>query len=270
MKSVAPSCSLMIRFAAKADKAVILRRGPSAWVRLILWDTVHDRLWRGQWLKGRVYAPELSPSGELFACHVVKRNMRTMADKAIGGAWTAISRPPAFEALYLWPRRTKHYGCGGHFIDDSTFRLNHLEDDAIPSPKHHPRKLRVIAGLYKIDEYPRHGLVRVEPEEVPEGMEAPPRAPRYERPRPHRGRKSKRPADALVYEGGAIWLRAADGSRIELPGVAWASFTPRGRLVLARGGALSSAEVVDGRLEETLIADFTSERPDPKPWTGSE
>lgn len=266
MKHTPPSCSLTVSFAEKSDKAVILRRGPSAWVRMILWDTVTDRLRRGQWIKAALYAGHLSPNGELFACHVVKKNKRTKADKEIGWAWTAISRPPAFEAIYLWPRRSKHYGCGGHFIDDSTFRLNHFEDEAIPSPKHHPRKLRVIPGLYKEGELPLSKFVRVEPEETPEGMA--PAPPRSEYPRPSKGRR-KRPADALVYEGGVMSLRAADGARVELPGVSWATFTRHGRLVFARGGALSSGEVVDGRLEETLIADFTAERPDPKAWTGS-
>ncbi len=55
---------------------------------------------------------------------------------------------------------------------------------------------------------------------------------------------------------------------IELPGVSWATFTRHGRLVFARGGALSSGEVIDGRLEETPIADFSAERPEPKAWTG--
>ena len=41
--------------ARDVDRAVILRRGPSRLVRVILWHTDTDRFEGGQWLRGRIY-----------------------------------------------------------------------------------------------------------------------------------------------------------------------------------------------------------------------
>ena len=52
--------------------AVILRRGPSAWYHLILWQTRRDTFSNGAWFKGHIYEDkcDLSPDGSLFVYFV--------------------------------------------------------------------------------------------------------------------------------------------------------------------------------------------------------
>src|SRR5690349_2052072 len=64
--------------ARNAPKGVILRRGPSKWVELILWDTANDTFERGQWFKGRIYERgcDLSPNGSYFLYFGSKHHLR--------------------------------------------------------------------------------------------------------------------------------------------------------------------------------------------------
>src|SRR5258708_40304808 len=92
--------------ARDAPLAVILRRGPSAWVQLIRWQTSSDIIEYGQWFNGRIYERrcDLSPDGKLFIYFAQKKNNKTMADQDYTYAWTAVSKPPYFTALALWPK----------------------------------------------------------------------------------------------------------------------------------------------------------------------
>ena len=106
--------------APRARKAVLLRRGPTDHVRMIFWDMKTDQFAPGQWLKKRVYERrcDLSPDGRYFIYFA--------ADYASQFAsWTAISRPPFFTALSLWPQGDG-WGGGGLFSQDGqTIYLNH-------------------------------------------------------------------------------------------------------------------------------------------------
>jgi len=97
--------------------AVILRRGPTRWVELILWDTKKDLFQRGQWFHGRVYEErcDLSPDGTKFIYFAAKYGGKRDAD--MPGTWTAISKPPYFTALALWPG-IGAWGGGGRFLDN--------------------------------------------------------------------------------------------------------------------------------------------------------
>ena len=53
-----------VLFAARAPKAVILRRGPRVHYQLILWNTARDTFEPGQWMRGNVRLADLSPSGD--------------------------------------------------------------------------------------------------------------------------------------------------------------------------------------------------------------
>lgn len=55
--------SLKVLFAAKAPKAVILRRGPRSHFHMIAWDVETDTFHRGQWMRGLVRLCDLSPDG---------------------------------------------------------------------------------------------------------------------------------------------------------------------------------------------------------------
>lgn len=137
------TCRLSIIFASSAPVAVIFRRGPTNWCQAIRWNTRTDTFESGQWLRGKVY-PErcaLSPNGELMVYFALKKGH---LDKTNGYCreFTAVSRPPYFTALALWP-----WGCtwggGGYFKDDHTLVL---ASQFIPEPHpwHIPQNLRVL------------------------------------------------------------------------------------------------------------------------------
>src|SRR5438445_305998 len=97
------SCKLAVILAREAKVAVILRRGPTRRVELILWDTKNDGFQRGQWFHGRIYEErcDLSPDGTKFIYFASKYGPKRDAD--MPDTWTAISKPPYFTALALWP-----------------------------------------------------------------------------------------------------------------------------------------------------------------------
>jgi hypothetical protein len=108
------------------DKPIgaIFRRGPSKQVLLIKWDTRRDSFESGQWFKGRVYERrcDLSPNGELLIYFAAKQKPPLYS-------WTAISKPPYFTALALWPKGDCWNG-GGWFVDDKRICLNHHRTEA--------------------------------------------------------------------------------------------------------------------------------------------
>jgi hypothetical protein len=98
---------------------VIFRRGPSKQVQLIRWDLRNDTFVHGQWFKGRIYERrcDLSPSGRLLVYFAA-------TNRAPYGSWTALSKPPFFTALALWPKGDA-WGGGGMFEDEMALLLNH-------------------------------------------------------------------------------------------------------------------------------------------------
>jgi hypothetical protein len=116
IKSPVP-CRVTVFVARQAQVAVILRRGPTRWVELILWDTKKDLFQRGQWFHGRVYEErcDLSPDGTKFIHFAAKYGRKRDAD--MPDTWTAISKPPYFTALALWPG-IGTWGGGGRFLDN--------------------------------------------------------------------------------------------------------------------------------------------------------
>ncbi|MBB3797602.1 hypothetical protein LN461_16595 [Xanthomonas arboricola] len=114
-----PATRLYVLLARDARTGVIFRRGPSKQVQLIRWDLRTDTFEHGQWFKGRIYERrcDLSPSGRLLVYFAAKH-------KGDFGTWTALSRPPFFTALALWPKGDA-WGGGGAFEDEQTLLLNH-------------------------------------------------------------------------------------------------------------------------------------------------
>ncbi len=99
--------------AREANQVVILRRGPSRYTQMLVWDLATDEVTSGQWLKGRVYERrcDVSPDGKHFvgACTNYSQSHR----QRFGGSadwesswihcgWTVVSRPPYFTAEGLW------------------------------------------------------------------------------------------------------------------------------------------------------------------------
>lgn len=133
--------------ARHSPKAVILRRGPSDWVQLILWHVEQDEFEFGQWFKGRIYERrcDISLDGSLFIYFAQKKSKRMMADKDYTYAWTAISKPPYLTALALWPKGDCWHG-GGIFLENHKVWLNHHPRVAIPHPDHLPKGLVIEAN----------------------------------------------------------------------------------------------------------------------------
>lgn len=136
-----------IHFIIAADEpvAVIFRRGPSKWTQLIHWNLNDNKFTFGQWFKGRVYErrSDLTPNGKYLVYFVNKFNKQTLEDKEYTTNWTAISKPPYFTALALFPKGDCWHG-GGIFKDNVTLFLNHNSEASKPHPKHKPEGITII------------------------------------------------------------------------------------------------------------------------------
>lgn len=285
------ACSLYVILARKAHRAVILRRGGTDRVRLILWHTDTDELEPGQWFGGRIHGAlsDLSPDGKLFIYAAGRQAMGGERASEYGYAWTAISRPPYLTALALWPAAKPGvsggsiYDGGGLFVDERTILLDNPPHLSAPHPAHTPpRSLRIT-----YPDKPHFGL----PD--PKGKGTLPlefyrlvrdgwrvvqrihfeRAPRYsklvqpwllERPSPDRRRVLVLQDDHNYVWGGrgrVYRLRdTASGSEEEIAGAAWADWDHSGRLVFARGGALLTLGPGESLGEVRLLADFTDQK----------
>ena len=116
---VKTAARIYVLLARDAPKAVVFRRGPSNHVLLIKWDLAEDSFEVGQWLKGRIYERrcDLSPDGELLVYFAAdfRRSI---------GSWSAVSRPPFFTALALWPKGNCWGGGGLFFSNDRLMARN--------------------------------------------------------------------------------------------------------------------------------------------------
>ena len=114
-----PAARVEAIVARNAAVAVVFRRGPSRRVRMLRWNLRNDRIEGGQWIEAGIPVArcDVSPNGELVACFVASHR-RSL------GTWTAISRPPWFTALAVWPKGDS-WGGGGLFVSDQHFLLEH-------------------------------------------------------------------------------------------------------------------------------------------------
>jgi hypothetical protein len=105
--------------ARNAPVAVIFRRGPTRSVCMLRWNLRNDRIEGGQWIEARVHVgrSDISPDGELVAAFVASY-------RKAPSTWTAISRPPYFTALAVWPKGDT-WGGGGLFGSDTHLFLWH-------------------------------------------------------------------------------------------------------------------------------------------------
>jgi hypothetical protein len=263
-------CRLYVYLASDAPVAVVLRRGPSAWSRLSLWHTDTDTFEHGQWLHGRVYPRrcDLSPDGSLFAYFV---------HKATGGpevqvdSWAAVSRPPYFTALALWPVGTTYFA-GGFFVDDRALFMSWITAD--PEIGALPLWLRMTTELPHVRRTPEwtdqtvHFNRLLRDGWTPGPSIDDPNAT-WERGQPG-GDATLIMAPALdagfsTYGGRHVddYAVVSPGGETEVLGRAtWADFDQRGRLLIAQDGCLR-AWTTDGGLRE--IADFNDQSPETEP-----
>src|SRR5262245_32182901 len=130
--STRASCRMFVIPAQAVPRAIILRRGPTQWYHLILWNTERDTFQSGAWFRGRIYEEkcDLSPDGHLFLYTAYKN----------GRGYTAISWAPWLHALVMW-RQDTTYGGGGRFKTERWFSLRGVR--ALPSL---PKQITVVQG----------------------------------------------------------------------------------------------------------------------------
>ena len=264
----ADQCWMQVLLARQASVGVILRRGPTRWWRVTLWETRRDRFEGGQWFRGRIYPDkcDVSPDGKLFIYFAGKFRPRSVA-KGYGHTWTAVSRPPYLTALALWPIGDT-WGGHGVFYDDRTV----LVATSLPSfgakhhPDHPPGPLRVVeyCSLKKGD--PRRDAVpgwRSGWQGVLAPVQPNRNYPRYAAWRKTSGgltleRAAARRASAgeMDYEeclprpsrrGSVCKLYGPDGEPTALFEANWADWDQQGRLVATVGGRVFEGKLTKDR-----------------------
>ena len=270
-------CRLSVYLARSAPTAVILRRGPSAWAQLTVWDRKNDTFETGQWFHGRVYERrcDLSPDGQFFIYFAAKHGRRP-DDDDVGEAWTAISRPPYFTALALWRNLGSWYG-GGVFDTDRHVLLD-VTCDKEPHPDFPPQGLTF--DVCPADSAPwEQRLLRDGWRLVERGFD--PRTHRrvgereiWEKSSEQSGIKLCRQIEDVDFTrfggpyGDTFWLEAAE-DLVPLVDAAWADWDADRRLVVVRDGRLYGVTVDGAEVLETELFDFNPFGPEeigPPDW----
>lgn len=266
--------------ARKAPVAVVMRRGPTKWWHLTLWNTDRDHFTSGQWFRGSLYPAkcDLSPDGQLFSYFAGKYSARAR-DRGYDDTWIAVSRPPYFTALALWPVGDT-FGGQTMFTDDGTLHVGSLKPH---HPDHPPGRLRVELHpflnlddpiLWRRSPWESTGW---DPVPLPDGVK---KTSYFDR----------RLAAWRKVVGNLVLTRAADrhdrfpsrhpsvyeitntntGAEVALFEAHWADFDQRGRLVAAVGGRILAGKI-DRRhgLRWHELAAFQDEKPEKvktPPW----
>ena len=271
MNDARSPCRLTVFLARKAPLGVILRRGPSSWAQLTLWHRDRDEFVHGQWFHGRIYERrcDLSPDGRHFIYFAAKYGPGSHKDPGgIGESWTAISRPPYFTALSLWPNLGAWYG-GGVFTGDNRVLLD-ATCTLTPHGKGPPPKFRVAA--LPADTAPwQERLLRDGWQLLSRGFD--PRTHRrvgvqeiWRKSNPERPVTLCREVEDVDFNryggfyGDSYWLEGGD-DLIPLDAVDWADWDSWDRLVFVRRGGLYAAHATGAVLEERLLCDFNPFEP---------
>jgi hypothetical protein len=271
-----PSTSMFVLLARKAPVGVLIRRGPSSQTQFIKWNLQNDTFEQGQWFKGRVYERrcDLSPLGTLLIYFAATYKKPLYS-------WTAVSKPPWFSAIALWPKGDGWNG-GGMFTGSFSIRLNHFATEAEPHPDFRSgcRKLRIesFASHRGEDDTVWHdSLARSGWKFAQRGAwggyeETPGLAWKAERPdvwrKPHPKRKLQlEMAVEGIGERNGTWYvvnyRLSDNSQSEVLTLGrqdWADWAHNGDLVYTRAGRLFRRKSAADFERESQIADFSGNR----------
>lgn len=269
--------------ARKAPVAVLFRRGPSQWVQLITWNTRDDQFEAGQWFHGRVYERrcDLSPDGTKLIYFASKFTGATMNDREYTFAWTAISKPPYWTALALWPKGDCWHG-GGLFTSARDVWLNHRPAQATPHPDHRPRGLRVTPNE---DAYGEDWPVwsrRMERDGwclAQAGQYDLQRGGGWETKRIETWKKASPDGETtLRYQlmsidfkepGGPYHVvysvKQTDMPQWTLPSARWADWDQQGRLVWTSEGRVYAGRIEDNAWTSTMLADLNDNQPEQIP-----
>jgi hypothetical protein len=236
---------------------------------LIKWNTQEDTFEFGQWFKGRVYGrrSDVSPNGELLIYFAARHRLGR-------SWWTAISRPPFFTALALWPKSNCLNG-GGRFVDNKKVWLNHGPIEAETDPKFRPGPVKVVGyadALGGDDTVWNTLLARDGWEHTVVGkVSNHPMAPRHVLDPPTQWRKANPRDKRLVLEMSIVgfsganspWYRikyrvlASEEAKLDMGFADWADWDHGGDLVFATYGRLFRLNFDNsGPLEANEIANF--------------
>src|SRR5262245_16351464 len=152
-------CQLFVIPARDKPVAIIIRRGPSAWYHLILWETRRknrDLFTHGAWFRGRIFPEkcDLSPDGNLFVYFAFQGSRRGTVYQ---DSYTAVSRPPWLYAVALWPHGGT-YGGGGRFLDKHYAHGTQWKTAFSPSVETHSGRSRRLRLSHFHGRSPRCGL----------------------------------------------------------------------------------------------------------------
>lgn len=151
MPTPRPPARIHVVLARAAPRAVVWRRGPSRWTRLLLWHTDTDVVEPGQWFKGLIRENDLSPDGTKLIYTAERFHGQVYEGDAVGPRWTALSRPPFLTALALWRHNwnnqaqdTGSFHGEGAFLDDTALYFDSHPRDLTPYKGNLPAGLRVM------------------------------------------------------------------------------------------------------------------------------
>jgi hypothetical protein len=279
---------LFVLLARTAPVGVILRRGPTQWVQLIKWNTDTDTFEPGQWFKGRIYEDkcDLSPDGKLLV-YFAHKGGNSFKNPGYGDSWTAISKPPYFTALALWPVWGTWYG-GGIFQSERVVWLNHKYVHE-PHPQHQPDGIKVIqdeSWYFDVD-VKRESMSQAGWETIQTGRDIALRvnedSPKLLEWHRHDYWIVKLDKPIILYKRWGnyalqkhyLGYRAHRGeivrfilvdrrssAKFDLPNTRWADVDQHDRLILAKEGKLFLADVSGDELALTELADFNANRPE--------
>ena len=282
-KPPTPPRRIWIFFASEAPVAVILKRGPTDWVQLVKWDVRTDQFEAGQWMKARVDERtfDLSPDGKLIVYWARANTKRDLQE------WTAVSKPPYFTALALWPWRGSYFG-GGFFESSTHLWISSggweikLHPDFVPCPLAVNTAWAELASPLRAVSYRRwlrRGWRRLQSDDQPvEPESSKPQASRrglrqtptnhqpwviweWQSPKgetirslSYHGVPYLHPKDTLFYH----CLPNGEERLIDYPVLDW---DQRGRMVRVADGKLFVAELQDDNLVEQELIDLNGATP---------
>jgi hypothetical protein len=271
-----PATTLHILPALLSPRAVVLRRGPSKWWHIMLWDRATGIITPGSWFEGMLYPErcDLSPRGDLMLLVAYRGTNDPIA-------WTALCRPPYARALVFWPQDTAVLG-GGLFDERlPVVWLNLKSDRNTPDVR---EETGVEFGYLDEDHRwyggPLERMARdgwkLEP--MPAGTPDEPLGPKPLRLRkaspkrrgelvleyPH-ARVELQGRREVVHTGPAVYSlrRSPQAAPEPLEGVTWAGWNTKGELCAARGQELLTCDITQPALAWQVVINLAGLRPPP-------
>lgn len=271
-------CRIYGIMAREAPICVLFRRGPSDWTQLIKWHTGSDIFEAGHWFKGHVYERrcDLSPNGKFLIYFVSKINARTIQDTdGYTYAWTAVSEPPAYKAVLLWPKGDCWHG-GGLFESNKDIWLNHRPDRAQPHPSHVSSMFTVVPNPHASGEnepiqsmrLERDGWICAQQGKIkPRGLGWKTEPIGIWEKEGRAGKRLRRELlkiDFKSYGGPYVEqfsLIPKNGTPIVIADATWAELDQKGKLVFARFGKIYRGTLKKDEIVEEEIVDLNSNEP---------